>query len=185
MLAGSYMVVARKNSEIGVGALLGVVISQAFGYGLLFDVNFFFRYPFVNYLITTEIWVWSVDSWWSFPTLCIVVKSHLQDFQNFPIPLRQTGLIFNSRVESFSSSSSSASFSEEIVGAQVVLQSVHSDFSLVLWLQLDSKQNTRLCFSLRCWVCSMFWSIISGAWVALILIGISSSICLLQIYVWY
>ena len=49
------MVVARKNSEIGVGALLGVVISQAFGYGLLFDVNFFFRYPFVNYLITTEI----------------------------------------------------------------------------------------------------------------------------------
>ena len=44
MLAGSYMVVARKHSEIGVGALLGVVVSQALGYGLVFDVNFFFRY---------------------------------------------------------------------------------------------------------------------------------------------
>jgi uncharacterized membrane protein YphA (DoxX/SURF4 family) len=44
MLAGSYMVIARKQSEIGVGALLGVVISQALGYGLVFDVSFFFRY---------------------------------------------------------------------------------------------------------------------------------------------
>jgi hypothetical protein len=43
MLAGSYMVIARKQSEIGVGALLGVVISQALGYGLVFDVSFFFR----------------------------------------------------------------------------------------------------------------------------------------------
>lgn len=37
------MVVARKHSEIGVLLLLGVVISQALGYGLVFDVNFFFR----------------------------------------------------------------------------------------------------------------------------------------------
>jgi len=43
MLAGSYMVIARKHAEIGVGALLGVVVSQALGYGLIFDVNFFFR----------------------------------------------------------------------------------------------------------------------------------------------
>src|SRR5271170_10026 len=43
MLAGSYMVIARKHSEIGVGALLAVVISQALGYGLIFDINFFFR----------------------------------------------------------------------------------------------------------------------------------------------
>jgi len=43
MLAGSYMVVACKHSEIGVAALLGVVVSQALGYGLVFDVNFFFR----------------------------------------------------------------------------------------------------------------------------------------------
>ena len=45
MLVGSYMVIARKHSEIGVGALLAVVVSQAFGYGLIFDVNFFFRLP--------------------------------------------------------------------------------------------------------------------------------------------
>jgi ER-derived vesicles protein len=38
------MVITRKHSEIGVGALLGVVISQALGYGLVFDLNFFFRY---------------------------------------------------------------------------------------------------------------------------------------------
>ena len=44
MLAGSYMVIARKHSEIAVGALLGVVVSQALGYGLIFDLNFFFRY---------------------------------------------------------------------------------------------------------------------------------------------
>jgi ER-derived vesicles protein len=44
MIAGSYMVITRKHSEIGVGALLGVVISQALGYGLVFDLNFFFRY---------------------------------------------------------------------------------------------------------------------------------------------
>ena len=44
MLSGSYMVIARKHSEIGVGALLGVVVSQALGYGLVFDVNFFFRW---------------------------------------------------------------------------------------------------------------------------------------------
>jgi hypothetical protein len=43
MLAGSYMVIARKHSEIGVGALLAVVVSQALGYGLILDINFFFR----------------------------------------------------------------------------------------------------------------------------------------------
>jgi hypothetical protein len=54
MLAGSYMVVSRKNSEIGVGALLGVVVSQALGYGLVFDINFFFRY-LPSFLPTTPI----------------------------------------------------------------------------------------------------------------------------------
>jgi ER-derived vesicles protein len=44
MLAGSYMVIARKHSEIAVGALFAVVVSQALGYGLVFDVNFFFRH---------------------------------------------------------------------------------------------------------------------------------------------
>jgi SURF4 family len=66
MLTGSYMVVSRKNSELGVGALLGVVVSQALGYGLVFDVNFFFRYLipshfFIRLLISQGISVSSVD----------------------------------------------------------------------------------------------------------------------------
>jgi len=54
MLAGSYMVIARKHSEIGVGALLGVVVSQALGYGLVFDVNFFFRWISVTLDVLTD-----------------------------------------------------------------------------------------------------------------------------------
>ena len=38
------MVISKKKSEIGVFLLLGVVISQALGYGLILDVSFFFRY---------------------------------------------------------------------------------------------------------------------------------------------
>jgi ER-derived vesicles protein len=44
MLAGSYMVVARIHSEIGVVALLAVIISQGLGYGLIFTLNYFFRF---------------------------------------------------------------------------------------------------------------------------------------------
>lgn len=43
MIAGSTMVIARRHSEYAVGGLLGVVITQAFGYGLIFDLNFFLR----------------------------------------------------------------------------------------------------------------------------------------------
>jgi uncharacterized membrane protein YphA (DoxX/SURF4 family) len=43
MLGGSGMVVARRYSGWAVGALLGVVVSQALGYGLIFDLNFFLR----------------------------------------------------------------------------------------------------------------------------------------------
>jgi uncharacterized membrane protein YphA (DoxX/SURF4 family) len=43
MLAASIMVIARRHSEYAVGGLLGVVITQALGYGLLFDLNFFLR----------------------------------------------------------------------------------------------------------------------------------------------
>lgn len=43
MFAGSFLVVSRKYTEYAILALLGVVVSQAFGYGLLFDLNFFFR----------------------------------------------------------------------------------------------------------------------------------------------
>lgn len=43
MTAGSLAVIARKFPEISVAALLGVVVVQGFGYGLIFDINFFLR----------------------------------------------------------------------------------------------------------------------------------------------
>ena len=39
----STLVIARKYSEYAVAGLLGVVITQALGYGLIFDLNFFLR----------------------------------------------------------------------------------------------------------------------------------------------
>jgi uncharacterized membrane protein YphA (DoxX/SURF4 family) len=43
MTACSFMVIARKHSDYGVGGLIGVVILQGIGYGLVFDLNFFLR----------------------------------------------------------------------------------------------------------------------------------------------
>lgn len=43
MTVCSVMVIARKRSEYAVMGLLGVVVSQALGYGLIFDLNFFLR----------------------------------------------------------------------------------------------------------------------------------------------
>ncbi|KAI5805928.1 SURF4 family-domain-containing protein [Geopyxis carbonaria] len=43
MLSCSVLVIARKHSEYAVCGLLGVVVSQALGYGLIFDLNFFLR----------------------------------------------------------------------------------------------------------------------------------------------
>ncbi|KZT10267.1 SURF4-domain-containing protein [Laetiporus sulphureus 93-53] len=43
MLVGSSAVILKRYSEYAVGGLLGVVIMQAFGYGLIFDLNFFLR----------------------------------------------------------------------------------------------------------------------------------------------
>lgn len=43
MLAASTSVIMRKYPEISVGALLAVVVVQGFGYGLIFDLNFFLR----------------------------------------------------------------------------------------------------------------------------------------------
>jgi uncharacterized membrane protein YphA (DoxX/SURF4 family) len=39
----SFLVIARKYSEYAVAGLLGVVVTQALGYGLIFDLNFFLR----------------------------------------------------------------------------------------------------------------------------------------------
>lgn len=43
MVAGSYGVIAKRFPEFAVLALLGVVVLQGLGYGLLFDLSFFLR----------------------------------------------------------------------------------------------------------------------------------------------
>ncbi|KAF9964689.1 hypothetical protein BGZ70_006075, partial [Mortierella alpina] len=43
MLSCSTLVVARKHTEYAAAALLGVVLVQALGYGLIFDASFFLR----------------------------------------------------------------------------------------------------------------------------------------------
>jgi len=43
MLSGSFAVVTKRYTEYAVGGLLGVVVIQGIGYGLIFDLNFFLR----------------------------------------------------------------------------------------------------------------------------------------------
>lgn len=43
MLAGSGAIITKRYTEYAVGGLLAVVIIQGFGYGLIFDLNFFLR----------------------------------------------------------------------------------------------------------------------------------------------
>lgn len=43
MFSCSSLVIARRYSDYAVGGLIGVVVVQAVGYGLIFDLNFFLR----------------------------------------------------------------------------------------------------------------------------------------------
>lgn len=43
MLVASGAVVTKRHTEYACAGLLGVVITQGFGYGLIFDLNFFLR----------------------------------------------------------------------------------------------------------------------------------------------
>ena len=43
MTGCSIMVIFRKQSDAAVAGLIGVVVTQALGYGLIFDLNFFLR----------------------------------------------------------------------------------------------------------------------------------------------
>lgn len=43
MTSSSLLVIMRRYTEYAVGGLIGVVITQALGYGLIFDLNFFLR----------------------------------------------------------------------------------------------------------------------------------------------
>ena len=43
MLIASGAVISKKYTDFAVGGLLSVVVIQGFGYGLIFDMNFFLR----------------------------------------------------------------------------------------------------------------------------------------------
>jgi len=43
MLAGSFLAIAKKHTEIAVAGLFLVIVSQSIGYNLLFEWHFFFR----------------------------------------------------------------------------------------------------------------------------------------------
>jgi ER-derived vesicles protein len=59
MTSCSFLIIARKYSEYAVGGLLGVVVTQALGYGLIFDLNFFLR----NLSVVGGLLMVLSDSW--------------------------------------------------------------------------------------------------------------------------
>jgi len=59
MTVSSFLIIVRKHSEYAVGGLLAVVITQALGYGLIFDLNFFLR----NLSVTGGLLMVLSDSW--------------------------------------------------------------------------------------------------------------------------
>ncbi|KAF1814356.1 SURF4-domain-containing protein [Eremomyces bilateralis CBS 781.70] len=59
MTASSLLVIVRKHSEYAVCGLLGVVVTQALGYGLIFDLNFFLR----NLSVVGGLFMVLSDSW--------------------------------------------------------------------------------------------------------------------------
>lgn len=59
MTASSILIIIRKHSEYAVAGLVGVVITQALGYGLIFDLNFFLR----NLSVVGGLLMVLSDSW--------------------------------------------------------------------------------------------------------------------------
>src|ERR1700759_625653 len=59
MLVCSTLVIARKHTEYAAAALFGVVVTQALGYGLIFDLNFFLR----NLSVVGGLLMVLSDSW--------------------------------------------------------------------------------------------------------------------------
>lgn len=55
----STLVIARKHTEVAVAGLLLVVVAQGLGYGLIFDLNFFFR----NLSVVGGLLMVLSDSW--------------------------------------------------------------------------------------------------------------------------
>lgn len=59
MTVCSTLVIARKYSDYAVAGLMGVVVTQALGYGLIFDLNFFLR----NLSVIGGLMMVLSDSW--------------------------------------------------------------------------------------------------------------------------
>ena len=59
MVTCSGLIIVRKNSEYAVAGLIGVVVTQALGYGLIFDLNFFLR----NLSVMGGLFMVLSDSW--------------------------------------------------------------------------------------------------------------------------
>ena len=59
MTSSSLLIIIRKHSDYAVIGLLGVVVTQALGYGLIFDLNFFLR----NLSVVGGLLMVLSDSW--------------------------------------------------------------------------------------------------------------------------
>ncbi|KAK3695098.1 SURF4 family-domain-containing protein [Podospora appendiculata] len=72
MLSCSTLVIIRKYSEYAVCGLIGVVITQALGYGLIFDLNFFLRNLSVMgglLMVLSDSWVRKTKAFAGLPQL--------------------------------------------------------------------------------------------------------------------
>ncbi|KAK3328869.1 SURF4 family-domain-containing protein [Apodospora peruviana] len=72
MVSCSTLVVTRKYSEYAVCGLIGVVITQALGYGLIFDLNFFLRNLSVMgglLMVLSDSWVRKTKAFAGLPQL--------------------------------------------------------------------------------------------------------------------
>ncbi|TDZ29915.1 Surfeit locus protein 4-like protein [Colletotrichum sidae] len=72
MVACSTLVIIRKYSDYAVGGLMAVVVTQALGYGLIFDLNFFLRNLSVIgglLMVLSDSWVRKTKAFAGLPTL--------------------------------------------------------------------------------------------------------------------
>jgi ER-derived vesicles protein len=72
MASCSTLVIIRKYSDYAVAGLMGVVVTQALGYGLIFDLNFFLRNLSVIgglVMVLSDSWVRKTKAFAGLPTL--------------------------------------------------------------------------------------------------------------------
>lgn len=72
MITCSVLVITRKHSDYAVFGLMGVVVAQALGYGLIFDLNFFLRNLSVLgglIMVLSDSWVRKTKAFAGLPTL--------------------------------------------------------------------------------------------------------------------